>query len=333
MDSSHVDFDAVIGAWHGAFEAADAALRAAGRDHDLPAGELQRRSRELTSERAATVNVLGDLAREWHARPGLVRLLASPREAKKLLGLPADVAACIFNVDGVLVASAAIHADVWKRTFDEFIFRRIDRTGGTFATFSRRVDYPAVAHGRSGMEAVRAFLASRGISLPEGQPDDPPTAETVFGLANAKSRDSGGVPRATGCQCLRRRPPLSRTGPRCRHPVRRRLGQYPHPDPARSCRSDPADRRMRRRKRDRGEHGLRRKPAPDMLLAACDSLDARPEQTAVFETTEDGVIAGRAAGCEFVVAVDQEGHAKSLLARGADRVVTDLGEILEHALG
>jgi beta-phosphoglucomutase-like phosphatase (HAD superfamily) len=92
----------------------------------------------------------------------------------------------VFSVDGVLVASAAIHADAWKETFDEFIARRIARTAGSFVPFSRRVDYPKLVHGRSRMGAVREFLASRGISLPEGLPDDPPGTETVNGLANRK---------------------------------------------------------------------------------------------------------------------------------------------------
>ena len=84
---------------------------------------------------------------------------------------------------------------------------------------------------------------------------------------------------------------------------------------------------------DAEEQGLRRKPAPDMLLAATRALGVDPARTAVFETNEDGVIAGRSGGFEFVVAVDQEGHGKALRACGADLVVSDLGEILERALG
>jgi HAD superfamily hydrolase (TIGR01509 family) len=79
--------------------------------------------------------------------------------------------------------------------------------------------------------------------------------------------------------------------------------------------------------------GLRRKPAPDMLLAACRQLGVEPERAVVFETTPDGVTAGRAGGFEFVVAVDRDGEAPTLRARGADLVVADLGELLERQLG
>jgi beta-phosphoglucomutase-like phosphatase (HAD superfamily) len=70
-----------------------------------------------------------------------------------------------------------------------------------------------------------------------------------------------------------------------------------------------------------------------MLLAACRQLGAGPEQTVVFESTRDGVDAGRAGGFEMVVAVDRHDEAHELEAHGADLVVTDLGELLERQLG
>lgn len=77
---------------------------------------------------------------------------------------------------------------------------------------------------------------------------------------------------------------------------------------------------------------LRRKPAPDMLLAACRHLGVISERTVVFETTLDGVEAGRAGKFEMVIAVDQHREVPWLEAHGADLVVTDLGELLERQL-
>jgi beta-phosphoglucomutase-like phosphatase (HAD superfamily) len=74
---------------------------------------------------------------------------------------------------------------------------------------------------------------------------------------------------------------------------------------------------------------LRRKPASDTLLAACRHLDVEPARTAVFETSRDGIAAGRAGGFELVVGVGRGDAASSLRAGGADLVVADLGEILE----
>jgi hypothetical protein len=111
----------------------------------------------------------------------LVRLVTSPWETMRLLGLPTDAVACVFNVDGVLVASAAIHAEAWKEIFDEFIARRGEHADVPFASFSVRVDYPRHIHGRTRAEAIHAFLASRGIALPDGSPDDSLDVETVNG--------------------------------------------------------------------------------------------------------------------------------------------------------
>jgi beta-phosphoglucomutase-like phosphatase (HAD superfamily) len=69
-----------------------------------------------------------------------------------------------------------------------------------------------------------------------------------------------------------------------------------------------------------------------MLLAACRHLGVAPEHAVVFETTPDGVAAGRNGGFERIVAIDQGGEENLLRARGADLVVPDLGALLEHEL-
>ena len=62
--------------------------------------------------------------------------------------------------------------------------------------------------------------------------------------------------------------------------------------------------------------GLERKPAPDMLLAACRHLGVAPDRTAVFETTHDGIVAGRAGGFRLVVAVHQDGQRRDAARPG-----------------
>ncbi len=331
MSDDRIDLDSLIGAWRESFVAAQAALHAAARNHDMGGPELRLRSLRLSDERATTVHALGALAHDRYARPRLVRLLASPVETKKLLGLPADVEACVFNVDGVLVASAELHAEVWKQMLNRFIARRIERSGVPFATFSRRIDYPTLVHGRSRADAVRAFLASRGISLAEGRPDDPPESDTVHGLANRKKQmlltrlEQSGVNAFDGARLYLELAHDARL--RCAvvsgSTNTRLLLQQAHLN---ALIDECIDGNLAR------SDDLRRKPAPDMYLAACRHLAVDPEHTALFETTTDGVVAGRAGRFELVVAVEQDGNAANLRAHGADRVVTDLGEILEQAL-
>jgi HAD superfamily hydrolase (TIGR01509 family) len=326
---SQVDLEWLIESWRTAFESSEDALRAA--NHDLRPAEVAALRRRLGDERAATATLLDEFAQERHASSFLVRLATSSWEAKRLLGLPTDAAACVFNADGVLVASAAIHARAWKRVLDGFVRRRIERTGEPLASFSIGVDYPASIHGRTRVEAIHAFLASRGIALPEGLLTDPPTAETVNGLANAKVRALAEL--------------VAQQGVAAYEGARLYLELVHDAHMASAVVSGSTNTRLllSRAHLDvlvddlvdgttmRAEH-LSRKPAPDALLAACRHLGVEPERTVVFETTGEGVAAGRAASVEFVVGIGREGGARALEARGADVVAASLGDMLDRQL-
>jgi HAD superfamily hydrolase (TIGR01509 family) len=329
MEPLPLDLDALIGSWRAAFESAGAALQAG--SHDLPAAELRQRAKHLADERVSTAHLLEGLAHERHAKPHLVRLVAAPWEAKRLLGLPTEVVACVFNLDGVLIGSAAIHAEAWRETFDEFIARRIERSGEPIPTFDPHVDYPRHIHARPRLDGVREFLASRGISLPDGSPSDPPGAETVHGLANRKAEalmrriEEHGIAAFDGARLYLE---LAQDAGVARAVVSASANAETMIDRARL--TDLIDVRVDGETMARER--LRRKPAADTLLAACRQLGVPPEHAAVFETTPDGVAAGRAGGFELVVGVDQTGDPHWLRATGADLVVADLGDILEKRL-
>ncbi|MFN2592983.1 MAG: HAD family hydrolase, partial [Candidatus Dormibacteria bacterium] len=101
------------------------------------------------------------------------------------VGLPPSIAGCLFDLDGVLTPTATIHAEAWKRMFDGFLAERAD--GGSFLPFDTGRDYEEFVDGRPRYDGVRAFLDSRGMRLPDGTPEDPPTAQTVCGLGNRKN--------------------------------------------------------------------------------------------------------------------------------------------------
>ncbi|HMH90661.1 MAG TPA: HAD family hydrolase, partial [Streptosporangiaceae bacterium] len=104
-----------------------------------------------------------------------------------MLGLPEGIAACLFDMDGVLTKTAAVHAAAWTQMFDEFLRARATAAGGTFTPFDTHDDYDEYVDGKPREDGVRDFLASRDITLPEGHPDDPPDAQTVYGLGNRKN--------------------------------------------------------------------------------------------------------------------------------------------------
>src|ERR1044072_8020402 len=99
-----------------------------------------------------------------------------------MLKLPETIHALLFDMDGVLTDTASIHARAWKQTFDEFL-----RDHGDERPFDLERDYGQYVDGKKREDGVRDFLASREIVLPEGTPDDPPSADTVYGVGRRKN--------------------------------------------------------------------------------------------------------------------------------------------------
>ena len=235
--------------------------------------------------------------------------------------------AVLFDLDGVLTATAKIHAACWKRMFDEFLRDRCQRTGEPFRAFDVESDYKVYVDGKPRVGGVRSFLESRDIHLPPGGPDDSPRRETLHGLGNRKSAmvtealKSGGVEiyedAVALARCLRARgvkTGVVSSSSNCRA-VLRSAGI-----------EDLFDVRVD------GETAARRnlvgKPHPDMFLEASRELDAEPRRTAVVEDAISGVQAGRAGGFGLVVGVSREGPAGRLLEHGADVEVSTLGSIV-----
>jgi beta-phosphoglucomutase-like phosphatase (HAD superfamily) len=326
--------DALGGQWWAALDAAETALRAASRV--LPADEFRERSGRLRREREDTVGCLDSLARVEHVPLDFSYLRVSRSNLRRLLGLPSSVVACVFNLDGVLIGSAAVHAAAWAETFDEFVAARAERTHGRFAPFNSlapfnpSTDYAKHIHGKTRLEGVRAFLASRGISLPEGDPRDPPGAETVHGLANRKNTallrrlDEQGVAAITGSK--RYLETAREAGIHCAAvsasantgAILGKAGLLALIEQRVDGNTILAE-------------DLRPRPAPDIPLAACRALGVVPEHAAVFETSPAGVAAARSAGFERVIGVDPTGKG-TLRACGADRVITGLADLLEGDL-
>jgi HAD superfamily hydrolase (TIGR01509 family) len=315
--------------WQSALEAAQAALAAAART--LPPEELRGRRSRLDAERLAAARLLDGLARDQNLPAHFAYLTTPPRDLRRLLGLPDRIDACVFTLDGVLVGSATAHAGAWAEVFDSFLFARGERVDRPYRPFDRIADYYEHIHAKPRLEGTRSFLASRGISLPEGELDDPPGTATVRGLANAKA-----------AALLRRLEA---------HPLEAYAGSRQYLDIARAAHvrravvSASANARLML---DRaGLSGLidacvdgsamvaerlRAKPAPDTLLAACRRLDVTPAQAAAFETTESGVTAARSAGFALVVGVAANGQARALRAGGADLVTGTLAELVVEEL-
>ena len=246
-----------------------------------------------------------------------------------MLGLPNAIRACLFDLDGVLTQTAKVHAAAWKEMFDGFLRKWAAQTGKNFEPFDPVTDYDEYVDGKPRYDGVRSFLTARGITLPEGTPDDPPDAVAVHGLGNRKNELVLAMIERQGVQ-------VYEGSVRYVRAVRDAgLGR------AVVTSSANADEVLAAAGIDdlfevridgvvaAREH-LEGKPAPDTFLAAARALKIAPDRAAVFEDALAGVAAGRAGRFGLVVGVDRVGQADELLKHGADVVVGDLSELLER---
>lgn len=237
------------------------------------------------------------------------------------LGLPPQIRACLFDLDGVLTRTASVHRTAWKETFDPVL------TAQGQPPFTED-DYLRYVDGKRRLDGVRDFLASRGLTPPEGSPDDPPLQDTVNGIGRRKNESflqhlaQDGVEtypdavtyvhaaRAAGL------PIAVVTASSNAESVLHAAGLTEFVD----SRIDGVV---------AGREGLAGKPAPDTFLAGARAVGVDPSQAAVFEDALSGVAAGRAGHFGYVVGVDRVGQGEALREHGADVVVTDLTQLLE----
>lgn len=242
-----------------------------------------------------------------------------------MLGLPDGTRACLLDLDGVLTDTASVHAAAWKQMFDEFLRAR---DGDSFTPFDVSADYGPYVDGRPRLEGTRGFLASRGVELPEGTPQDPADASTLWGLSTRKN-DLVQVKIADGVEVY----PGSR----------RYLAAVRDAGLSTAVVSSSANAEQILRvtglaafidHRVDGvtarERGLPGKPAPDTFLAAAADLDVGRNAAVVFEDALAGVQAGHAGGFGAVIGVDRLDQADELRRHGATVVVTDLADLLER---
>ncbi|HEX5956769.1 MAG TPA: beta-phosphoglucomutase family hydrolase [Solirubrobacterales bacterium] len=246
-----------------------------------------------------------------------------------MLGLPDQVRACLFDLDGVLTKTATVHAAAWKQMFDDYLRQRAQRTGEPFVAFDTDSDYGEYVDGKPRYDGVRSFLASRGIELPEGEEDDPPTAETVHGLGNRKNELVLKMIREDGVEAY----PGS---VRYLEAVRDAGLKRAVVSSSTNCRDVLVAAGIEQLFEARidgvvaeREH-LNGKPAPDTYLAGARALGVGAEEAAVFEDALAGVEAGRAGKFACLVGVDRVDHADALREHGATIVVEDLAELLDN---
>jgi beta-phosphoglucomutase family hydrolase len=252
--------------------------------------------------------------------PGTRRLTSGI--LRSVLGLPDHVTACLFDLDGVLTDTAAVHRAAWKEVFDPVL---ADHGQPPFT----EQDYNDQVDGKPRLDGVRDFFTSRGIQLDEGSPDDGEDRDTVYGIAARKNTE-----------VLRR---IDRDGVTVYEGSRRYLQAAADAGLRRVVVSSSANTAQVLRvtgleqyieHRVDGvtivEQKLSGKPAPDSFLEGAKLVGVEPSAAAVFEDATSGVEAGARGGFGFVVGVNRldDEHDHALHEHGAAIVVRDLGDLL-----
>lgn len=235
--------------------------------------------------------------------------------------------AVLFDLDGVLTATAKVHAACWKNLFDDFLEERAAATGEPLEPFDIAEDYRLYVDGKLRYEGVRSFLGSRGIDLPEGTPDEPPGNRTVCGLGNRKDAMVHEVLETEGVD-------VYEGSVRLVEQVRSRGILTAVVSASKNCKivleaariSHLFDQVVDGEVAER--LGLPGKPRPDTFLAAAERLGVVCERAVVVEDAISGVQAGRAGGFGLVIGVDRKNNPESLRQGGADIVVRDLSELV-----
>ena len=273
------------------------------------------------------IRLLEQLEHELQEHSRLLPWLSRASITNRMLGLPADDPRLRLRPrrrpgDELRGARGRL-----GETFDRFLLEQADLHQRPYVPFDPRHEYDDLVAGRPRLQGVRSFLVSRGLSLPEGSPDDPPEALTVHALANRKNQLLQ--------QHLRRDGVAAFSGSRAYLEAVRMAGI------ARAVVSPSANTDAILRHAgltsliDVQVDGstmeaeqLRSKPAPDTLVAAGRLLRIEPREVAAFETTPAGITAARAAGVGFIVAVRRHGDGEVLRASDADVVVGDPSDLL-----
>jgi len=238
---------------------------------------------------------------------------------------PRDFDAAIFDMDGVITRTAAVHSLAWKRMFDEYLAVRAASHHEPFTEFTHTYDYRTYVDGRPRYHGVAAFLKSRGIELPYGSPEDSPERETICGLGNRKNGHFHRIIESEGVglydstialiQELQQRGIRIGLATSSKNSVA--ILDKTHIAHLFSTAVDGVVSE---------KLGLKGKPEPDIFVTAARSLGVPCARAIVVEDAVSGVQAGARGGFGLVIGVARENNGAELRASGADLVVRDLAE-------
>lgn len=233
--------------------------------------------------------------------------------------------AVIFDLDGVITKTALVHSAAWKKMFDEFLMHHAQTTGMDFREFTHKDDYLPFVDGKPRYKGVADFLASRGIELPFGTPEDAPSMDTVCGLGNMKNDAFNEVLKRDGVEVYPSTVALMKT-------LRQKGYRVGVASSSKNCEAVLMAAGLNDLVETRvdgvvsAELGLKGKPEADIFTTAAANLGCDPALCVVVEDALSGVQAGAKGNFGLVLGLAREENIQELLIGGADIVVEDCAE-------
>ena len=233
-----------------------------------------------------------------------------------------DFDAVLFDLDGVLTPTAEVHMQAWRQLFVDYL-----TTKGVVDQPYVDSDYFDHIDGKPRYDGVRSMLASRGLTLPEGDPSDASGTETVCGLGNRKNEffaavlhDDGVEPYPGSVALLDH---LDRLGTKVA------VVSSSKNAPAVLDAAGLADRfEVVVDGAVATDEGLAGKPSPATYVAAAAKLGVPVARSVVVEDAVSGIAAWHDGNFGLVVGVNRGVGRDRLTEAGADVVVDDLAELV-----
>ncbi len=325
IESTPRELDTIALGWQ---RALDAGRRAVNAERGvLPSTALVAEQRELGRECDEVRRLLTRIAADVGApKPWLPAWPVTPH----MLGVPSETKALIFDLDGVLTDSGALHAAAWAGALDPVLLATSHQTGRQFVPFDPVTDYALYFDGRPRLEGIHLFLEARGLRLPPGSSEDAQGDATVREIARHKGQllEHGLLRRGVATQPGARRYLLaSGYAGLARAVVSASMNDLPMLRDAELTHLAEVRIDADTIRRDQ----LRSRPSPDVLLAACRALGVGPDEAVTLTHSGAGIVAGLTAGMA-VVGVASGEQADQLRAFGATCVVPSLAGLLEPRL-
>ena len=222
--------------------------------------------------------------------------------------------AILFDLDGVLTATATLHAAAWKQMFDIFLKRRAESAGSTSSspsTAATTTDDTSMA-GRASMGSAASWHPDESVCRMEHRPIRQPPKPSADS-ATRRMRSSTRSWRGKGSRHIRGR---SGRWTFCEsRDTRRRWFPRAKTVPPFSPRPDRVAFDVRVDGQTASDLGLAGKPEPDMFLAAARQLGVEPARAIVVEDAIAGVRAGKKGGFGLVIGIARAGNSDALRQR------------------